>query len=519
MRELGACKPCAEFLVTLWSFDNARPFECFRIVQRGARYPEWSVPAADRSELAAILEELERDHAPADVYFGLHPLSCYKRNLLTALGPVGLDIDATPLDEALEHLGSIGVTPHVVTETSPGRHQAFLMVEPARLGRENRDRELTRRAELVRRLAELAGADPHATAPAQCFRVPGIPRVLADGGTFVPRVVQVSHHRAYTPRQLAALLPQRKRKTRLRWPSSDIPAGRVLDSPGVRWLRSHCVRDGCRNAAAVALCYAACRDGLTEGEALQLISEAVQRWQSSETYREAELAATVRSCYRHPRGLDPERLRLIEDVDHHTMTERQAWASALAMRQHARKPVDDLQRLPAFVGLARVLQAIARQQQATRTPTGRRRHRGAPVTSSLQDIANRSGVPLGTVKRRIAPALDRLQVRQVVRRGSSHVSTFDLRPLNQRQAYRDCIRCLGYQAPAGVVAALWRRRFVASAAALASVLVVAAMLSGGAVSGETLDPQGMPVDGERCRPGSRAPPVAVLEASEPRGQP
>ena len=291
--------------------------------------------------------------------------------------------------------------------------------------------------------------------------------------------------------------------------------GRVLSTAALRRLRFGHVGHGHRNAAAVALAYACARDGLTEPQAVALISKALQGWEDSGQYSGAALRASVRACYRSPRGLVAERLLAILDADGRPIiTPHEARLACLAMR-HPRplRPASELHNLPAVVRSVDVLRTLAALQRSPRDHQGRRRRRGAPVVIDAKSLAARSGVPLGTVSCEIVPALRRAGVYKVTRRGRSLVGSFALQSLSQAlpqltaKAY--CAQFIEWtdgRGAAAVAAPWFAARFAALIAPIVGVLVVAAALRSSGLLSESAGPQAVPVEGARNRPTSRGPP-------------
>jgi len=698
----GGAPSAARFLARLWDFGNAPPYHRFQLVTPGVRWPSWGIAGGDFRGLVETLEEIA-EAGPQAVYWcpaAFLPVRARKvrgfgaENAAT-LGPIVLDLDTTPLADALRRLEAIGIEPHTIVQTSPGRHQLALMVRQTRLGRGNRAAELDRRRRLVRRLASIVGADPHAATALHRFRLPGLPRRLADGSTFTPFIVSTSSHAPHATSQLFQRLPAIKppapracyrsrlartdavpggvraidaeekakarasqgrrqdlgtsssgddevsNKSEVRGKSNEriaealgigsptvarvraidaggkggqaTPAdmrtsstftsadvrvsasdrrsrgsagrvakalgigsptvarvraidagekgrqatradmrtsgtstsedakvggrdksatrvaktlgigeatvGRVLSTGALRRLRFGCVGDGHRNAAVVALAYACARDGLTESQALTLISEAVVRWENGEQYNPAALRASVRSCYSHPRGLVAERLLAICDSDGQPIiTPHEARLACLVMR-HPRplRPASELHNLPAVVRSVDVLRVLAELQRATRDHQGRRRRRGAPVLIDARSLAELSGVPLGSVQGAIIPAFRRAGVYRVTRRGRSSVGSFAIEALDHTQATPQAgakaysarfIEWTDGRGAAAVAAPWFAARFAALIAPIVGVLVVAAALRSAGLLSESAGPQAVPVEGARNRPTSRGPPAS-----------
>ena len=581
----GGAPSAARFLARLWNFGNAPPYHRFQLVTPGVRWPSWGIAGGDFRGLVETLEEIA-EAGPQAVYWcpaAFLPVRARKvrgfgaENAAT-LGPIVLDLDSTPLADALRRLEAIGIEPHTIVQTSPGRHQLALMVRQTRLGRGNRAAELDRRRRLVRRLASIVGADPHAATALHRFRLPGLPRRLADGSTFTPFIVSTSSHAPLTTGELFQRLPAIKppapracyrsrlartdavpggvraidagekgrQATRADMRTSgtstsedakvggrdksatrvaktlgigEATVGRVLSTGALRRLRVGCVGDGHRNAAVVALAYACARDGLTESQALTLISAAVARWENGDQYNPAALRASVRSCYSHPRGLVAERLLAILDADGQPIiTPHEARLACLVMR-HPRplRPANELRNLPAAVRSVAVLRVLAELQRATRDHQGRRRRRGAPVLIDARSLAELSGVPLGSVQGAIIPAFRRAGVYRVTRRGRSSVGSFAIEALDHTQATPQAgakaysgrfVEWAGGRGAAAVAAPWFAARFAALIAPIVGVLVVAAALRSAGLLSESAGPQAVPVEGARNRPTSRGPPAS-----------
>ena len=86
----------ADFLRAVWRFDEACPFERFRLHERGERFPEWAIKGTD--DLYAIAAEVCEQ--PGDVYFLPHALHFSGRtnDHITQFNAVCIDFDGRGLD-------------------------------------------------------------------------------------------------------------------------------------------------------------------------------------------------------------------------------------------------------------------------------------------------------------------------------------------------------------------------------------------------------------------------------------
>lgn len=251
---------------------------------------------------------------------------------------------------------------------------------------------------------------------------------------------------------------------------------RVLACPALQWLQSHTIATGHRNAALVALCYAAAMDGISFDEAFALVVD----WRNTCTeaqphYTDAEARATLVSCYRNPKGLDPGRLECIADTSGQTMPHNVARTVLAAMpkvhRIFPRKSLDELVNRPAFIRIRQVLETIERIQMATRDHNGNRRHRGEPVRISAERLSELAQVPLGTLNGRVIPTLRRWSVYRSTRHHKSNIGSYDLRnlPATVNNPYV-FIESVGYAWAVRTVLRYWLDRFREEWARLISVI-------------------------------------------------
>ena len=385
----------------MWRFDEAFPFERFRLHERGERFPEWAIKATD--DLNAIAAEVcERS---GDVFFLPHALHFSGRtdDYVTQFNAVSIDLDTGGLDSALEALSNRGITPHFVTETQPGRWQLTILLNPIRTSKRSRPAILARIRSLMVGLSDLTDADRNAAKPGQLFRVPGTLRTI-NGETVEVRIIQRGEHKPYSIGQLEAAIGETR--STLRGYTAPTPKrGSVLGCPALAWIRGRSIAPGHRNKAAVAISYAANMDGLTEAEALDLVMRMLTNAGQTPAYPQAEAADVVRSCYRRPKGLDWRVLETIVDTTGETMPPEVARSVLRAMprvrQRHTRKPAGELLNQPWCESFARIMGILATEQRAIQ---------GRPVVIRAVDLCEAAEVSPDTFHHRILPVLRRLGV-------------------------------------------------------------------------------------------------------------
>jgi hypothetical protein len=129
------------------------------------------------------------------------------------------DIDAAPLKNLLP-LAEVGLVPHLIVRTSPGRHQGFCLVEAGL--------PLDAMPGLVRRFATIVGCDPHVCNLNRVMRLPGSLHQKNPARPYRVRIVAELRQPPYSLRQIEAALRavERNGKTKLapeRATAADLP--------------------------------------------------------------------------------------------------------------------------------------------------------------------------------------------------------------------------------------------------------------------------------------------------------
>jgi hypothetical protein len=169
---------------------------------------------ARMSELFRAGERLPRlkfrgtlaEHMPKLQAANLKGMGCYyslnesdgkgvKRANIKAVRVIPVDLDKSAPPDIWPRL----LTPHLVMESSPGRHQALFMIEPTT--------DYDRAADIAKRLALEFGGDPTVFDRSRVFRMPGFLHQKAK--PFTSRIVTVQHFEPrHTLARLHKLLPK-----------------------------------------------------------------------------------------------------------------------------------------------------------------------------------------------------------------------------------------------------------------------------------------------------------------------
>ena len=407
------------FLRSIWDFDHAPDFESFYLfpIEDDGAYLQRIRPR-DYNDLDSLLKESY--NRPRDWYWSPQSYCPGRRtdDRICQINALVIDLDCPQLDEALDALARVSVQPHYVVQTSIDRYQLVLKLDPIRVGKGSRQRVLDRFRTVARRLAEIAGGDLNAAKPGQAFRIPGSRRITPDGILTVT-IIEQSDHTPYDLRDLVSRVKAPKRVSSfLRSERTSNQVGTVLKSPPLEWVAEQRIAEGSRNKAIVARAYSYYHYGKSD-EA----PDAIADWAISHLdgfYPRRKVLSDVAACLRNPKGLSPEILATIENVQGETMSlsvARSVFKYMPKSRQrHERKPINELRNRPLFERVGQVLQVL----QALQTQNASR-----PVLISAEALSQKANVPLGTFNCRVLPVLESFNIHS--HRGRGHLGTYDLR--------------------------------------------------------------------------------------------
>jgi hypothetical protein len=188
----------ADAIMDFRIFAESKPAKA-RMSQRfreGAQLPR-SKYRGTMGELAPTLHK--RNSQGFGVYYSLNESDGggVKNVNVKAVRVIPLDLDKTAPPDPWD------IEPHMVMESSPGRHQALFMIEPTT------DFELAQN--VTKRMAVKFGGDPTVSDRARVFRMPGFQHLKA--AAFTSRILQIDHFaRRYTLAELHELLPPLPRR-------------------------------------------------------------------------------------------------------------------------------------------------------------------------------------------------------------------------------------------------------------------------------------------------------------------
>jgi hypothetical protein len=166
---------------TFQTFDDARVLKNGKLV-----------PRADK-RLARVLHGTLIEHAAelrrlnklgAGVFVTINETDGRGRTIknIVRIRAVFVDLDGAPLDPVIKS----STPPHMVTESSPGRYQAFMLV---------REMPLDRFSGIQRSLAAQLSGDPSVNDLPRVMRLPGF--FHRKGEPFVTRIVTINEHAVY----------------------------------------------------------------------------------------------------------------------------------------------------------------------------------------------------------------------------------------------------------------------------------------------------------------------------------
>ncbi|UPJ50784.1 PriCT-2 domain-containing protein [Bradyrhizobium sp. 200] len=179
-------------------FADSKPAKArmSKLFRDGAQLPrmKW------RDTIGELMPTLQKRNAQGcGVYYSLNESNGkgVKNANIKAVRVVPLDLDETAPPDLWD------IEPHMVMESSPGRHQALFMIEPTT------DFDLAQ--SVTKRMAVKFGGDPNVSDRARVFRMPGFRHQKA--APFTSRILQIDHFkRRYTLPELDSLLPPLPRR-------------------------------------------------------------------------------------------------------------------------------------------------------------------------------------------------------------------------------------------------------------------------------------------------------------------
>ncbi len=413
-----------EFLRDVWRFPSLKEFERVHIFSKDDRE---SYILAPGENLYEVLAEIWKD--PGDYYYSPHIYLHGRQRTeerIVQLNAIVIDLDNADIDASLESLAKVGIKPHYIVYTSYGHFQLVIKEESIRfrLGKKNRATILARQRKLIRKLYRLTGGDMQAAKANQLFRLPGSRRET-DYGIWTVAVPEKYDHPAYPIKDLEQAVGISRATFKGYRRLSFSTGGAVCSSPAIRWIMTHTIREGFRNAAVVALAYACAMDN----QPLESALSGILGWVRDHTqgpYPEREARQTIRSCYSNPKGLDWQRLMELETVDGQRMSVDEAKSVLKSMpsvkQQHEPLPLHELKNKPGFITLGKVLDTILALQRA---------NHNRPVAISAEELAQRANVPKGTLENRLTAALNAMGIRTTTRKGRSTIAVYDIRRLNR----------------------------------------------------------------------------------------
>ena len=435
-------------LRSIWRLDTAQVFERFHVWHRGEQ-GTWSFDKS--ADITPDLTEIRK--RIGDWYFSPHAYRPGRRsaNRIVQLNAIALDLDGASLEDARTALEKFAIKPHWIIETSYHRWQMFFLLDPIRVGKESRDAILHRVEAVTHTLAEATQADLNATSPAQLFRLPGSRRETLDGIWTVP-IFEQSSHAPYSLKHLERAVSQAQSPSTFRgYRRSEELRGRVMLCLALRWLDTHVILIGSRNTATTAVSYALAMDKVPIEEAERWILDWASRCLEG-SYSERAVLQVLRSCYANPKGLSPEILASIQDINGETMslaTARSVYSAMPRIRQiHEALPIKKLKNRPAFEQYAKVLCCLCKLQK---------KNHGRPVQISTHDLAQQARIPRGTLERFI-PTFNR-DIRQRARKGRSYIAEYDLRRAVCAQNPYAFVESIGFRRSPKRVICYWTRRF------------------------------------------------------------
>jgi hypothetical protein len=167
-----------------------------KLFRDGVRLPRGKY----RGTIGELMETLKKRNAQGmGVYYSLNESDGHgvKTANIKSVRVVQLDLDETAPPDVWD------IEPHMVMQSSPGRHQALFMIEPTT------DFDLAQN--VVRRVAVMFGGDPNVSDRARVFRMPGFFHQKAK--PYRSRIIDIDHFkRRYTLAELDSLLPPLPRR-------------------------------------------------------------------------------------------------------------------------------------------------------------------------------------------------------------------------------------------------------------------------------------------------------------------
>ena len=109
-----------------------------------------------------------------------------------------VDLDGAPLDGALAALDKIGIKPHAIDVTSPGRFHLYIFVES------NFPKKVFKA--IQKRLNRLTGGDPNVCDITRVLRTPGSKNLKND--PFLVSILELSEHPRYSYEEIDSKLPK-----------------------------------------------------------------------------------------------------------------------------------------------------------------------------------------------------------------------------------------------------------------------------------------------------------------------
>jgi len=220
---------------------------------------------------------------------------------------------------------------------------------------------------------------------------------------------------------------------------------RILKSAGYQWLWSTTFPEGSRNSAFFSMAILLRGAGLSEDEATCKLDQ----WRRKCTrpiYSEREAQAVIKKTYSTAYGVSLEGLAKAYDIHGAHMPERDALQltrlfPTLRQRKRGQRIHD-----PLFVSIGKILEVLYRQRVLR------------PTAITHAEMARLTGITESRVSK-VTDFLSVIGVRTTTRRGSSTVSTYNLRGLNTPtpQLIKRLAWWRGYAVPWKVLASrLWR---------------------------------------------------------------
>ena len=121
-----------------------------------------------------------------------------KSENITEIRTLVVDLDGAPLDGALATLDHIGIKPHAIVQTSPGRFHLYIFVEtsfPKKVFKA-----------IQKRLNRLTGGDPNVCDITRVLRTPGSKNLKND--PFLVSILELCDHPRYSYEEIDSKLPK-----------------------------------------------------------------------------------------------------------------------------------------------------------------------------------------------------------------------------------------------------------------------------------------------------------------------